>query len=42
MLYHSVINGSLHPQRGTASDTAATPPLLESGAQFQVWQLWDE
>lgn len=24
------------------SDTATTASLLESGAQFQFWQLWDE
>lgn len=30
------------PRGEQASDSAATPPLLESGAQFQVWQLWDE
>lgn len=30
------------PRGGQASDTAATAPLLESGAQLQLWQLWDE
>lgn len=40
MLYHSVINGSLNPQRVSASGADATLPLLKSG-QFQFWQLWN-
>lgn len=30
------------PRGDQASDTDATPPLLNSGAQFQFCQLWDE